>query len=70
MEQQDHCHYHPERPSVVNCQKMGYGLCQHCLEHDPQCAQPRQHCKFREQCVIFFRYKEARRQRARAGDMS
>lgn len=61
MATSDHCRYHPDRPAIVNCQKHGMGLCESCLDQDPHCPDPEIYCKFRPQCVIFFRRKELKR---------
>lgn len=59
------CRNHPDRPSAAMCQKYGYGYCLDCLENDPHCSDPDIYCKFREQCVVNFHYKEQKRQIAR-----
>lgn len=63
----DTCRHHPQRPAVALCQKYNYGLCAQCLEDDPHCSDPEIYCKFRPQCLIHFKYKEAEH-RTREGE--
>lgn len=65
MSDSEHCRYHPDRPAVARCQKYGYGYCSECLDTDPHCSDPEIYCKFRTQCLVYFRYKEAQRAKAR-----
>lgn len=60
------CRNHPDRKSVAMCQKYGHGYCLECLENDPHCSDPDIYCKFREQCLVHFHYKEHKRETARA----
>jgi len=62
----DTCRNHPDRPAVALCQKYGHGYCEECLETDPHCSDPDIYCKFREQCVVHFQYKEHQREKRRA----
>ncbi|MBU4276754.1 MAG: hypothetical protein KKC30_08455 [Proteobacteria bacterium] len=59
------CRNHPDRPSVAMCQKYGHGYCLECLETDAHCSDPDIYCKFREQCLVHFHYKEQKREAAR-----
>lgn len=61
MSPSDACRFHPDRPAVLTCQKHGQGLCAECLDTNPHCPDPELYCKFRPQCVTFFRRKELRR---------
>jgi hypothetical protein len=47
------CKYHPEREARVQCQKMGIGYCQECLDDCEACTEPCGYCKFRDSCIIY-----------------
>jgi hypothetical protein len=49
----DTCKYHPEREARVQCQKMGIGYCQECLDDCEACTEPCGYCKFRTGCIIY-----------------
>ncbi len=64
------CQRHPQEPAAALCQKYGRGLCADCLEGDPLCPDPDIYCTHRPQCLVFFNFKEQRRQRRRSGGPS
>lgn len=53
------CRYHPDKEAVAVCQKFGYGYCLECCEAPVEeqgcaCSSPDDHCKFRQECVVYF----------------
>ncbi len=64
------CRYHPDEEAVAVCQKFGYGYCQKCCEAPPDqpgcvCTSPDTHCKFRQECLVYYGAK--RRLKGAAG---
>ncbi len=53
------CRYHPDEDAVAVCQKFGYGYCRKCCqapagERGCECTAPDVHCKFRQECLVYF----------------
>jgi hypothetical protein len=60
------CRRHPEEEAKAVCEKFGVGYCRLCCD-DPDlpegcgCSSPRQHCKFRSQCLVWEMSRKRRK---------
>jgi hypothetical protein len=63
-----HCRYHPERKSVLYCEKYEYGYCDECLEARLACSDPEEYCKFRTHCIIWENCRDALKKRRAGGE--
>lgn len=64
------CRFHTEEDAVAVCQKFGYGYCRRCCgspgeEPKCECSSPDEHCKFRQECLVY--YADRRMKRGRKG---
>ena len=61
---------HPDRDAVAICQKFNIGYCEECCENaelDKEhpfcyCSSPNVHCKYRPQCIIYYKSKKRSRE--------
>jgi hypothetical protein len=58
MVDKHHCRYHPERKSLLYCEKYEYGYCEQCLAAILVCTDPELYCKFRTHCIIWENCRE------------
>ena len=63
-----HCRYHPERKSVLYCEKYEYGYCDKCLTAGQICTDPELYCKFRTHCIIWENCRDALKERRVGGE--
>jgi hypothetical protein len=59
----DRCTKHPDRPAVVQCQKMDLGYCEECLDTCQACTEPTGYCKYRTGCVTWEMCRQSDRVR-------
>jgi len=60
------CRNHPDQKAVAVCEKFSVGYCSLCCEGSEEggvcgCSSPRQHCRFRTQCLVWALSKERKR---------
>ena len=65
------CKNHPDKRAMAVCEKFGVGFCDTCCEQEEidddhpycYCSSPKVHCKFRPQCIIYFKARKKSRER-------
>jgi hypothetical protein len=62
MEDQTTCEEHPDRRAAAECMRYSRGFCVECLEERPVCPDPEMFCRYRERCLVYYSYKEKRRE--------
>jgi len=70
------CKNHPERDALAVCQKFNVGYCEECCDSSDidkdqplcYCTSPDVHCKFRPQCIVFYKHKERERKKRLSGE--
>ncbi|MFC1669360.1 hypothetical protein ACFL20_03155 [Spirochaetota bacterium] len=65
------CKNHSDKEAISICQKFNFGFCKTCCEEvnvedleavSCYCSSPNVHCKFRDQCIIYFNARKKSRE--------